>query len=263
MLYFPQLLTGAVGQYPIHKRRLSRTVVNESEGGARFKLADSDAAAVEWILDFQTLSDNERDSLTQLFNGVEGRLDDFTFLDPTDNLFCWSEKLDEPVWERNSLVTITAGVDDPDGELNANRVSNGGAGSLGIQQTVNGPGWFLYAFSVQARSDQEQELTLVRSTATQSQSSVFSVGSDWKRVLLSGKFNGSEPAVTFGIEIAAGRSVDLYAIQVEAQPGASGYKKTFSNCGVYPAARFLDDALEVIAEGPNQHSCRVRIRARG
>src|SRR2546426_842983 len=121
MLYFPQLLTGAVGQYPIHKRRLSRTVVNESEGGARFKLADPDAAAVEWILNFQTMSDNERDSLTQLFNGIEGRLGDFTFLDPTDNLLCWSEKLDEPVWERNSLVTITAGVDDPDGELNANR----------------------------------------------------------------------------------------------------------------------------------------------
>ena len=30
MLYFPQLSTGAVGQYPIQKRRLTRTVVNEA-----------------------------------------------------------------------------------------------------------------------------------------------------------------------------------------------------------------------------------------
>src|SRR5437588_9055514 len=152
MLYFPQLLTGAVGQYPIQKRWLSRTVVNEAWGGTRLKLADPDASAVEWILDFQTLTDNEGDALEQLFEGVEGRLGDFTFLDPTDNLLCWSEKLDEAVWERNSLLTITAGVADPSGRTAANRVSNTGAGALAIQQTVNGPGWFQYAFGLQARS---------------------------------------------------------------------------------------------------------------
>ena len=77
----------------------------------------------------------------------------FTFLDPTDNLLCWSEKLDESVWERNSLLTITAGIADPNGGTNATRVSNTGSGALSIQQTVNGPGWFQYAFGVQARSD--------------------------------------------------------------------------------------------------------------
>ena len=43
MLYFPQLSTGAVGQYPIQKRRLTRTVVNEAFDGARFKLACPEA----------------------------------------------------------------------------------------------------------------------------------------------------------------------------------------------------------------------------
>src|SRR5260370_3026181 len=108
MLYFPQLSTGAVAQYPIQKRRLLRTVVNETLGGATVKLADPNASAVEWTLDFQTLSDNERDSLAQLFGAVEGQLSDFTFLDPTDNLLCWREKLDEAVWERNSSRQITA-----------------------------------------------------------------------------------------------------------------------------------------------------------
>ena len=110
MLYFPQLSTGAVGQYPIQKRRLSRTVVNEALGGARVKLPDPNASAVEWTLDFQALSDNERDALAQLFGAVEGQLSDFTFLDPTDNLLFWSEKLDEAVWERNSLLQITAAI---------------------------------------------------------------------------------------------------------------------------------------------------------
>src|SRR5216683_1798908 len=142
MLYFPQLSTGAVGQYPIQKRRLSRTVVNEALGGARVKLPDPNASAVEWTLDFQTLSDNERDSLAQLFGAVEGRLSDFTFLDPTDNLLCWSEKLDEAVWQRNLLLTITAAVADPNGGSFANRVSNSSGAALAIEQTVNGPEWF-------------------------------------------------------------------------------------------------------------------------
>jgi hypothetical protein len=262
MLYFPQLSTGAMGQYPIQKRRMSRTVVNEALGGTRLKLADADAAAVEWTLDFHTLTDNERDGLAELYGGVEGRLGQFTFLDPTDNLLCWSEKLDETVWERNLLVTITPEIADPYGGTTASRVSNGGIAALPIQQTVNGPGWFQYGFSVYARSDQDQQLTLIRSTETQTQSAAFAAGPDWRRILLTGKFTGAEEVMTFGIGIGAGRSVDLFGLQVEAQPGASGYKKTFSKCGVYPQARFLDDSLSVTTEGPNQHSCRIRIHTR-
>src|SRR5436190_16162990 len=107
MLCFPQLSTGAIGQYPIGKRRLSRTVVNDAADGATFKLADAAAGAVEWELEFSTLSDDERAALTDLHGAVEGRLGAFTFLDPTDNLLCWSEALDESVWERNLLLTIT------------------------------------------------------------------------------------------------------------------------------------------------------------
>jgi len=36
--------------------------------------------------------------------------------------------------------------------------------------------------------------------------------------------------VNFQIEIGPGASIDLFGVQVEAQPGASGYKKTFSKC---------------------------------
>jgi len=80
--------------------------------------------------------------------------------------------------------------------------------------------------------------------------------------VLSGKFGGSEESITFGIELGAGGSADLFGMQVEAQAGASGYKKTLSAGGVYPAARFLDDNLAVTADGPGQHSCKVRIHSR-
>ena len=262
MLYFPQLSTGAIGQFPIQKRRLTRTVVNESSGGFTFKLADSSAAAVEWALNFQTLTDSERDALAQFHGSVEGSLGDFTFLDPTDNLLCWSEQLDQAAWERNLLLTITPGVPDPLGGTSANTITNTGAGPLAIQQVVNGPGWFEYAFSMQARSSQIQQLTLIRSTATASQSTAYTIGPAWTPLLLSGKFPGTDPSVTFGIQLPAGGAADLFAIQAEAQIGASGYKKTLSSCGVYPTARFLDDAIDIQADGPSQHSCLIRIHSR-
>ena len=63
MRCFPQLSSGALAQYPIEKRRLTRTLVNVLPGGDRFKMADPDAAATEWTVDFQTLSDQERSAL--------------------------------------------------------------------------------------------------------------------------------------------------------------------------------------------------------
>jgi hypothetical protein len=263
MICFPQLSTGAVGQFPIEKRRLSRTLVNLIAGGDTVKLADAAASTVEWVLPFEMLSDEEAAALVELHARTEGRFGAFTFLDPMDNLLCWSEKLDESVWERNSLLTITMDVADPSGGTRATRVANTGSGALAIEQIVNGPGWFQYAFSLLIRSDVDQQIALIRSTDTQTQSANFNVGAEWKRVLLSGKFTGTEESVTFGIEVGSGHSVDLFGIQGEAQPSASGYKATLSRSGLYPSARFMDDDLSVTTVGPNQHSCRIRIHARG
>src|SRR5215213_6561827 len=65
MLCFPQLSTGSIAQYPIEKRRLSRTVVNEASDGSRVKLADPGARAIEWTLAFESLSDEERSALVR------------------------------------------------------------------------------------------------------------------------------------------------------------------------------------------------------
>src|SRR5206468_12154369 len=124
-------------------------------------------------------------------------LGDFMFLDPLDNLLLWSEKLDEAVWERNLLLQITSEIADPNGGTSASTVANTSTSALAITQTVNAPGWFQYAFAVQARSDAAQQLTLHRSTATQTQSASFGIGPSWQRVVLSGKFTGTEEAVVF------------------------------------------------------------------
>ena len=61
----------------------------------------------------------EWDALKALFLAAEGRLRTFVFLDPTDNLFRFSETLDSTVGQKDGLLASTAGVTDPVGTSRA------------------------------------------------------------------------------------------------------------------------------------------------
>jgi hypothetical protein len=50
-------------------------------------------------------------------------------------------------------------------------------------------------------------------------------------------------------------------MQVEAQLAPSAYRKTTSRSGVHQKARFDNDVLTLVSDGPEQHSCKVRIVA--
>jgi hypothetical protein len=239
MTYFPQL-----AQFPIRKRRVTRTVINECADGRRIRLADTGAAVVEWRIEFAGLTDQELDTLQQFFRTSEGRLGTFTFVDPTDNLLAWSEKLDEPVWEKSPFL-----------QVNGLRLTNTGGAAASLQQTINIPAWFYYCFSLSARSDDSTSLTLLRDgdgTARQ-------IGPEWRRLLLSTKVTTTAESARFGIEIEAGKSVEVSGLQVEAQAGPSAYKKTLAKAGIYGKARFQEDTLEFTTQGPNQHSCLVKV----
>jgi hypothetical protein len=65
MPYFPQLSSGATGQYPVQKRRTERTIINQLPDGHTVKFADAGAEQVEWQLTFQDLTDSEIAGLQQ------------------------------------------------------------------------------------------------------------------------------------------------------------------------------------------------------
>lgn len=92
MTYFPQMATGAIGQYPLSVRGVQRTIVNDCLDGRRIKLPDRGAAHARWQFNFRELTDVELNALEQLFQSAEGRLNGFTLLDPSGNLLAWSEK---------------------------------------------------------------------------------------------------------------------------------------------------------------------------
>jgi hypothetical protein len=262
MRYFPQLATGAGGQFPIRRRAVRRTVVNACPDGRTVKLGDPGSSSVEWELALSGLTGEEWADLEALFEAVEGRLGSFGYLDPLDNLLKWSEDLNQVAWEKGAGLELTPGIADPLGTTRATRITNSGGAAATIQQALEAPGGYQYCVSVWARSTEAGEVRLLRSSENGPAKKTFKTWGAWSRLVYSTKLEDASETVSFGLELDAGGMVEVFGFQVEAQAGASGYKKTTSRGGVYPEAYFMEDALKLTSEGPGEHSGVVRIRAR-
>jgi hypothetical protein len=255
MIYFPQLSSGATGQFPITRQRSARTVVNQSLQGYQVKLADPGAAITDWHLSFVEMSDQELAALEALFQAVEGRLTPFTFLDPVDNLLAWSEQQNQPVWQADPLLTVTGGVADPMGGTNAYQLSNPTGATLMLQQSIEAPASLDYCLSLYACSGQSSQVWLVRGSATVAQA----IGPEWTRLISAGQLQDTADSINFGIALDPGATVNVFGIQAEAQTTASLYKQTAETGGVYPNARFRDDTLTITTVGPGRYSCELDI----
>jgi hypothetical protein len=262
MLAFPQLLSGAQAQYPIRKRCVQRTICNTLTDGHTVTLADPGAALWQWQLTYQNLADTELGVLQQFFATCEGPLNAFTFLDPLSNLMTWSEALNQSVWEASSLLQMTAGISDPTGGTASTRLANPTTTDLTLQQTVNAPGWFSYCLSVYVRGQSGNGASLFLQAGAASINTFHALQANWVRITLSGILNTTAGLLTAGIVIPAGQLVDVFGFQLEPQPVASIYKRSFSAGGVYSSAHFENDAFSFTTSGPNSHSCNLTITAR-
>lgn len=254
MLVYPQLTSGALTQFPVQKRRRMRTVMNVLADRTTIKLADPQGEITEWQLEYTGLSDDEVTALQQYFVATEGRLNIFTFLDPTANLLAWSDQLDNAAWTKAPLLTITGGVADPVGGTSAWHLSNSGAGPQSISQTLQAPGGYMYCSSLYGRCPQATTVTLLRGTARGDRS----LGAAWNRITFSGQGDGTAQSVEFGIELPAGGSMEIFGFQVEPQSSASVYKSSTQG-GVYQNAYFRDDVLSFTATDVNRHSATINI----
>jgi hypothetical protein len=208
------------------------------------------------------LADTEADSIQQLFQSVEGRLGTFTFIDPTANLLAHSEELDNFCWTKGPMIQTAGGIDDPLGGTRASRLINAGQTSQTLSQALPLPAWFGYCFSVYARSIGGSSLSMTTASSSSTHTRLFQLAPGWIRCLLSGALNATDASLQFTLELDAGASVDVFGIQAEAQPSASAYKRTGSRNGVYSKARFDEDVLQQISDGPDQHRFDLKIVAK-
>ncbi len=259
MLYYPQLTSGAIGQFPIRRRSEMRTVSNEMPGGDTIRASDMGRQAVRWELPYKNLTNDEWSAIEELFAASEGRLGTFTFLDPTDNLLVWSEDWTKQAWTAGALIQLTGGMADPLGGTGAMQVGHTGQAAERIMQTIGGASWFQYCFSVFLRADSAVTAQMVVATSGEESKSAVSVGPTWTRVLKTGSLAAKQDGISLGVELPAAATIQVFGAQVEAQPAAGYYKKTTDRGGVYAKTRFDSDSLLVTAEGNNSNSGVVKL----
>ncbi|MBV8478426.1 MAG: hypothetical protein JOZ36_17345 [Acidobacteria bacterium] len=258
-LFFPQMSSGALAQYPIKKALLARTIKNVLPDGSMITLADSLGARLVWQMTYIELSTLDIEALQSHFSACMGPYRAFTFIDPTDNMFNFSSDLTATAWDRSSLISVLPGQSDPEGGTAAFTVVNQGQASQIIGQTLNVPANYQYCFSVYAQADQAGELTLVRNGISPGESTIATIGPAWTRIISSGRLNDAGTSFTAGISVAPGQQVRLYGPQLEAQIAPSRYRVTADTGGVYPNSHWGVEELEVSADAPNLFSTTFSI----
>lgn len=258
-LYFPQLSTGCIGQYPITRRSGRRTVVNVLADESEIRMPDAGAAAVRWQLSYTNLTRDEISALQSLFESTSGRWQSFTFLDPTDNLLNFSEDVSQPCWESDPLLAMNAASIDPFGGAGAWRMTNTAQSTQAMRQWVPVPGWYQYCFTVYLRADKTSPVELYSEDGSEELITSAMADTSWKRIQHSFRMTSTAERLACGIRLAAGQSVFAFGCQLEAQLGSGGYKKTRDQAGIYDGARFDQDDLQAAATGANQYACTVQI----
>lgn len=257
MNWFPQLGSGAVAQFPLKRKRQWRAITNMLESGELISLPDTTGGQIRWRLSYQDLTDAEVTNLTGLFAASAGAALSFGFIDPFANLLGWSEDLSQPDWQPG-LLTATGGFSDPVGTSRAWAVQNASPAEQMLSQSLGVPGAYTICFSVYVRSDSAGTIGILRDTTRLN----LPVGPQWKRIQIGGVGTSGATDSTFALAIAAGSTVRVFGLQVEAQPWPSPYRPTGVASGILGETRFSEDDLAVINTSPGLSNCQVSLVSR-
>jgi hypothetical protein len=260
-LYFPQLASGALAQYPIRKLRLARTIKNVLPDGGMILYPDPNAGRLLWELSYTDLSLADAEAIQAHFTACAGFLRAFTFIDPTENMLLFSSDLRTSAWQKLSGIEVIPGAGDPEGGTAAFVVTNTSQGNQEISQTLPAPATYQYCLSVYASSAQSSAITLIRRGSSAQRSTTVPVGPTWRRVVSSGQLEDPGSNFTVAISLAAGQQLQLYGIQLETQLAPSRYRPTMQAGGVFLNAHWAVNQLTMVAEAPNLFSTSFSIEA--
>jgi hypothetical protein len=259
-LFFPQLTSGALAQYPVKKTRLVRTIKNVLPDGNMVLSPDPNASHLIWQLSYTGLETADTQALQSHMASCSGPFRAFTFIDPTENMLVWSSNLQNAPWQSSSLISFQTSVADPDGGTGAVMVTNLGQQSLSINQTLTVPANYQYCFSVYVTSVQPSLVTLTTGLAAPAQETTsFAVNAGWSRLIWSGRLADTGTQFYVAINLAAGQQVSIYGPQLEPQLSPSRYRPTGSWGGVYANAHWGVEQLTTIADAPGLYSTSFSI----
>lgn len=257
MSWYPQVGAGSVAQFPVSRSRKWRAITNQLESGEQIMLPDASAGQIEWKLSYQELTTAEVQNLSDFFTASQGGFAPFTFIDPMANLLGWSENQSQPGWQAG-LLQIAGGVADPLGTERASSIANPNPAVQTLQQTLGISGDYVACFSAYLWSDAAGTVTLQRDAAQMT----VSVGPAWTRAWISGSGTSGAQQSSFAIALAAGQTIQVWGLQVEAQPYPSAYKQTGAALGIYEETYFENDELTMTSTSVALSSCEITLISR-
>lgn len=238
-LFFPQLATGALAQYPIKRKKSLSTVTSRTEDGTVYTYFDPKGSMLTWELAYADITQTEADQLLALFDVCAGRLRAFTFIDPVANLLM-------PQWQ------VAAGI-----EAVNNVYTNKGTVAAEVSQSFSIPSGYAYSFSLPGdpNAAPDATVTLIRRGTSTEQRTV--VGLNRPQLYSSGALADSGAQFTAAVELRPGQTVDLSRAQLEAQPFPSSFR--MPQGGVYNNAHWAVDELLFTTTGPDLFSTKFSI----
>ena len=260
-LFYPQLSTGALAQYPIKKLLLTRTISNLLADGSMIVQNDADASRVIWQMSYTELAPADANALLVHFQACNGPYHAFTFIDPTDNMLAFSTDLTNSVWSKSPQVQISAGASDPTGSTNAFVITNTGSASQQLWQQLTVPANYQYCFSLYAQSAQPTALAVFRQGTTATTTDDLSVGTSWNRFGSSGRLNDAGTQLSVGLTLSPGQQVTVYGFQLEPQIQPSPYRASSGTGGVYANCHWTSNSLPMTSDAPNLFSTAFTLQA--
>src|SRR6185312_1111793 len=258
-LYFPQLSSGALAQYPIKKARLFRTIKNVLPDGSLFLAEDPGYSRWQWNLSYSALSPSDVQAIQAHFSACKGPLHAFTFVDPTDNMLPWSSDLSNSHWQASPLIHLQAGAADPLGGANGFVLTNTAENSEEFTQTLAVPANFTYCLSMYIARSSQATVGLIRRGSESTQPLTVNIGPTWTRAVSAGQLIDSGSELTVGVSLSAGQQISIFGPQLEAQPAPSEYRSTAQISGVHPNSHWTVGQLSIEATAPDLYSTAFTI----
>jgi hypothetical protein len=144
------------------------------------------------------------------------------------------------------------------GRQRAWSVQNANSAEQSLSQTLSIPGEYTACFSAFVRSDSAGVLGIIRDANRAN----VPVGPQWKRIQLNGAAAAGATESTFSLALAAGSTVRVFGLQVEAQPWPSMYRATGPAAGILQETRFSGGELKVVHTAPGFSACQVNLISR-
>lgn len=275
MAYFPQINGGVSTQRPYKASHEFNTLVVDMASGARLKygfrgagLANFPTGALgRFDLNYPAITDAEVETLKAFFTSMEGRLNEFIFLDPGGNLIPNSENYSDPSWSLVGLVPAF-GVSDPFGGALASTLSSTGANSM-LYATVlpagNASGFTLTA-SVWARAawaGQQLSIGFIDSGFGVIGNRAWDLPQgQWRRIwhTVTLATNSYIRVLIGGLGTWNNSPIDLFGAMCAPLPGPGGYAKSPANYGYRARCRFDADEFSWRKLGPNQNAVSLPVR---